>query len=208
MSPITTLFRPEHQLSHIGAVGTPLTGVQVAIMGPDGELLPPGEAGEIVYRGPSTMSGYLRDDEATDKAFAHDWFHSGDVGRFGDDGVLWFADRFKDVIETGGENVASIEVEKAVYADPRVAEAVVVGLPHERWSEAVTAVVVPKPGEQIDAAELIAAMKTRLDGFKVPKSVIFTDQLPKTSTGKIQKNVVRSEHAQHYQTEHYAGHGG
>ncbi len=206
MSPITTLFRPEHQLSHIGAVGSPLIGVQVAIMGPDGELLPPGEAGEIVYRGPSTMSGYLDNEEATDKAFSHGWFHSGDVGRFGDDGVLWFTDRYKDVIKTGGENVASIEVEKAVYAaDPRVAEAVVVGLPHERWSEAVTAVVVPKPGEQIDAAELIAAMKARLDGFKVPKSVIFTDQLPKTSTGKIQKNVVRSEHAGHYARPEHGG---
>ena len=204
MSPITTLFRPEHQLSHIGAVGTPLIGVQVAIMGTEGELLPPGETGEIVYRGPSTMSGYLHDDEATDQAFAHGWFHSGDVGRFGDDGVLWFTDRHKDVIKTGGENVASIEVEKAVYAaDPRVGEAVVVGLPHERWSEAVTAVVVPRPGETIDAAGLIAKLKDRLDGFKVPKSVIFTDQLPKTSTGKIQKNVLRSEHAQHYQAEHY-----
>jgi long-chain acyl-CoA synthetase len=200
MSPITTLFRPEHQLSHLGAVGTPLIGVQVAIMGPDGELLPPGEAGEIVYRGPSTMSGYLDNEEATDQAFAHGWFHSGDVGRFGDDGVLWFTDRYKDVIKTGGENVASIEVEKAVYAaDPRVAEAVVVGLPHERWSEAVTAVVVPRPGEQIDAAELIAAMKTQLDGFKVPKSVIVVDQLPKTSTGKIRKNVLRAEHARHYE---------
>jgi long-chain acyl-CoA synthetase len=205
MSPITTLFRPEHQLSHIGAVGTPLNGVQVAIMSPDGELLPPGEAGEIVYRGPSTMSGYLDDEEATAAAFAHGWFHSGDVGQFGDDGVLWFTDRYKDVIKTGGENVASIEVEKAVYAaEPRVAEVVVVGLPHDRWSEAVTAVVVPKPGESIDADELIAAVKTRLDGYKVPKSVIVTDQLPKTSTGKIQKNLVRSAHARHYQAEHYA----
>jgi acyl-CoA synthetase (AMP-forming)/AMP-acid ligase II len=199
MSPITTLFRPEHQLSHIGAVGTPLIGVQVAIMGPDGALLPPGETGEIVYRGPSTMSGYLHDEEATDKAFAHGWFHSGDVGRFGDDGVLWFTDRYKDVIKTGGENVASIEVEKAIYAaDPRVAETVVVGLPHQHWSEAITAVVVPKPGETIDAGELITTLKGRLDGYKVPKAVIFADQLPKTSTGKIQKNVLRSEHADHY----------
>jgi len=139
MSPITTLFRPEHQLSHIGAVGTPLTGVQVAIMGPDGELLPDGEQGEIVYRGPSIMTEYLDNSGATASVFAHGWFHSGDVGRFGADGVLWFADRYKDVIKTGGENVASIEVEKAVYAaDPRVAEAVVIGLPHERWSEAIT----------------------------------------------------------------------
>jgi acyl-CoA synthetase (AMP-forming)/AMP-acid ligase II len=200
MSPCTTLFRPEHQLSHIGAVGTPLIGVQVAIMGPDGKLLPPGQAGEIVYRGPSTMSGYLHDEEATDKAFAHGWFHSGDVGYFGDDGVLWFTDRHKDVIKTGGENVASIEVEKAIYAaDARVSEAVVVGLPHQRWSEAITAFIVPKPGETIDGAELIAALKARLDGFKVPKAVIFVDQLPKTSTGKIQKNVVRSDHAKHYE---------
>jgi acyl-CoA synthetase (AMP-forming)/AMP-acid ligase II len=202
MSPITTLFRPEHQLSHIGAVGTPLIGVQVAIMGPEGDLLPAGETGEIVYRGPSTMSGYLDNPDATDAAFAHGWFHSGDVGHFGDDGVLWFTDRYKDVIKTGGENVASIEVEKAVYAaDPRIAEVVVVGLPHRRWTEAVTAFVVPKPGETIDAGQLIAALKTRLDSFKMPKSVVFVDQLPKTSTGKIQKNVVRSEYASHYQDE-------
>ena len=200
MSPCTTLFRPEHQLSHTGAVGTPLVGVQVAIMGPDGALLPPGEAGEIVYRGPSTMSGYLHNEEATDRAFAHGWFHSGDVGYFGDDGVLWFTDRHKDVIKTGGENVASIEVEKAIYAaDPGVAETVVVGLPHERWSEAITAFVVPKPGQMIDPGELITALKQRLDGFKVPKAVILVGELPKTSTGKIQKNVVRSEHSKYYE---------
>ncbi|GAA4683642.1 acyl-CoA synthetase [Pseudonocardia yuanmonensis] len=199
MSPITTLFRPEHQLTHVGAVGTPLTGVQVAIMDPEGNLLPRGEQGEIVYRGPSTMQEYLRNPEATAEAFRHGWFHSGDVGRFGEDGVLWFADRSKDVIKTGGENVASIEVERAVYdAEPKIAEVVVVGLPHERWSEAITAVVVPKPGETVDPAALTAALKERLDGYKVPKSVIVVDELPRTSTGKIQKNVVRETHADHY----------
>jgi acyl-CoA synthetase (AMP-forming)/AMP-acid ligase II len=199
MSPITTLFRPEHQLTHIGAVGTPLTGVQVAIMGPSGELLPQGETGEIVYRGPSTMNEYLRNPEATAEAFAHGWFHSGDVGHFDADGVLWFSDRYKDVIKTGGENVASIEVEKAVYAaSAAVAEAVVVGLPHERWTEAITAVVVPKPGETIDPEELRVAIKAHLDGYKVPKAVIVVDELPKTSTGKIQKNKVREAHAGHY----------
>ena len=206
MSPVTTLCRPEHQLSHIGAVGTPITGVQVAIMGPGGALLPHGEQGEIVYRGPSTMSEYLHNENATDTAFAHGWFHSGDVGRFGGDGVLWFADRYKDVIKTGGENVASIEVEKAVYAaDPRVAEAVVIGLPHERWSEAITAVVVPKPGETIEAAELIGALRDHLDGYKVPKAVIVVDALPKTSTGKIQKNVLRDQHASHYDARRRPG---
>jgi acyl-CoA synthetase (AMP-forming)/AMP-acid ligase II len=199
MSPITTLFRPEHQLSHIGAVGTPLTGVQVGIMDPEGNLLPRGEQGEIVYRAPSAMQEYLHNPEATAEAFRHGWFHSGDVGRFGPDGVLWFADRSKDVIKTGGENVASIEVERAVYdTEPNVAEVVVVGLPHERWTEAITAVVVPKPGELIDADDLRLRLKDRLDGYKVPKAVIVTDELPRTSTGKIQKNVVRERHAGHY----------
>jgi acyl-CoA synthetase (AMP-forming)/AMP-acid ligase II len=113
--------------------------------------------------------------------------------------VLWFADRYKDVIKTGGENVASIEVEKAVYAaEPAVSEVVVVGLPHERWTEAITAVVVPRPGASIDAAALLQALRGRLDGYKVPKSVIVVDELPKTSTGKIQKNVIRDQHASHY----------
>jgi acyl-CoA synthetase (AMP-forming)/AMP-acid ligase II len=168
-------------------------------MGPDGELLPTGEQGEIVYRGPSALTGYLDNDDATTTAFSRGWFHSGDVGRFGADGVLWFADRYKDVIKTGGENVASIEVEKAVYAaEPRVAEAVVIGLRHERWTEAITAVVVLRPGETIDEAGLIAALKQRLDGYKVPKAVIVADALPKTSTGKIQKNLLRDQHAAHY----------
>jgi acyl-CoA synthetase (AMP-forming)/AMP-acid ligase II len=145
------------------------------------------------------MQGYLDNEKDTATAFAHGWFHSGDVGRLGDDGVLWFADRYKDVIKTGGENVASIEVEKAVYAaEPGVAEAVVVGLPHERWTEAITAVVVPRPGSVIDAGALIARVREQLAGFKTPKDVIVVDELPKTSTGKIQKNLVRQQHADHY----------
>ncbi|HZD67034.1 MAG TPA: AMP-binding protein [Acidimicrobiales bacterium] len=200
MNPCTTLFRPEHQLTHIGAVGTPITGVQVGIMSLEGEMLPAGTQGEIVYRGPSTMSGYLDDPTATDTAFAHGWFHSGDAGYVDDDGVLWFADRYKDVIKTGGENVASIEVEKAVYAaEPRVAEVVVVGLPHAHWSEAITAVVVPTPGEAVDPDALLAELRGRLDGYKVPKSVIIAAELPKTSTGKIQKNIVRNTYATHYE---------
>jgi long-chain acyl-CoA synthetase len=199
MSPISTLFRPEHQLSHIGAVGTSLTGVQVGIMAEDGTLLPPGQTGEIVYRAPSVMTEYLRDPEATDRAFAHGWFHSGDVGRLGDDGMLWFSDRSKDVIKTGGENVASIEVEKAVYAaDPNVAEVVVVGLPHERWSEAITAVVVPKEGTEIDADALRATLRDTLDGYKIPKDVIVVPEFPRTSTGKVQKNVLRERFVDHY----------
>jgi acyl-CoA synthetase (AMP-forming)/AMP-acid ligase II len=199
MSPVTTLFRPEHQLSHPGAVGTQVVNVQIGIMDPTGALLPRGEQGEIVYRGPQALNEYLKNPEATAEAFAHGWFHSGDVGRLDPDGMLWFSDRNKDVIKTGGENVASIEVEKAVYAaEPDVAEAVVVGLPHQRWSEAITAVVVAKPGRSIDAEQLTAKLRAQLDPFKIPKSVIVVDELPKTSTGKIQKNVVREHFADHY----------
>ncbi len=199
MSPTATLFRPEHQLSHSGAVGTPVVNVQMAIMGPDGDLLPDGQEGEIVYRGPHAMTGYLHDGDATARVFADGWFHSGDIGRVDDDGILWFADRSKDVIKTGGENVASIEVEKAVYAaDPQVAEAVVIGLPHERWSEAITAVVVPAAGGAVDPDALTAALGTTLDRYKIPKSVIVVDELPRTSTGKIQKNVLRERFAAHY----------
>ncbi|RLV50927.1 long-chain-fatty-acid--CoA ligase [Nocardioides mangrovicus] len=199
MSPTTTLFRPEHQLSHNGAAGTPVVNVEVAIMDDEGRLLPQGEQGHIVYRGPQTMTAYLKNPEATAEAFAHGWFHSGDVGVFDADGLLWFKDRSKDVIKTGGENVASIEVEKAVYAaSPDVAEVVVVGLPHEHWTEAITAFVVPVAGASIDEAALIAEVKGIIDPYKAPKAVVLVDALPKTSTGKIQKNVVRDEHALHY----------
>ena len=199
MSPTATLFRPEHQLSHAGAVGTPVANVQVAIMDGGGRLVPQGESGEIVYRGPHTMTEYLHNPAATEAAFAHGWFHSGDVGHFDADGILWFSDRRKDVIKTGGENVASIEVEKAVYtADPDVAEVVVVGLPHDRWGEAITAVVVPRPGARIDERELIDSVKGVIDPYRAPKAVLVVDDLPKTSTGKIQKNAVRDKFAGHY----------
>ncbi|MGH3494869.1 MAG: AMP-binding enzyme, partial [Sciscionella sp.] len=107
---------------------------------------------------------------------------------------------YKDVIKSGGENVASIEVEKAIYAaDPRVAEVVVVGLPHPRWSEAITALVTIKAGERVDESELIEKLKANLSGFKTPKAVIVVDELPRTSTGKVQKNVVREKYADFYQ---------
>ncbi|MBF6290098.1 AMP-binding protein [Nocardia cyriacigeorgica] len=199
MNPITTVFPPEHQLSHAGSVGLPVPNVQVGIMDDDGNLLPQGETGEIVYRGPHAMEGYLRNPEATAAAFAHGWFHSGDVGRFDADGLLWFADRKKDVIKTGGENVASIEIEKALYeAEPRIQEVVAVGLPHQRWSEAITAVVTRKPGSDLSEEDVLAAARSRLSGFKVPKAVVFVDEMPRTATGKIQKNVLREQYRDHF----------
>jgi acyl-CoA synthetase (AMP-forming)/AMP-acid ligase II len=199
MSPVATIFRPEHQLSHIGAVGTPSVNVQVAIMGDDGALLPRNTTGEIVYRSPHATERYLDDPAATAHAFRFGWFHSGDTGHLGDDGMLWFEDRHKDVIKTGGENVASIEVEKLVYeVAPEVAQAVVIGLPHAHWIEAITVIAVAKPGSAIDPDAVIARLKQQLAPFKVPKSVIVIDALPMTSTGKIQKHVLRQRFAEHY----------
>ena len=199
MSPVSTIFRPEHQLSHIGAVGTAGINVEVAIMAEDGTLLPRGARGEIVYRGPHTVERYLEDEEATNRAFAHGWFHSGDTGTMGEDGMLWFEDRFKDVIKSGGENVASIEVEKMVYElAPEVGQAVVIGLPHDHWIEAITVIAVAAPDQSIDPEALLAKMKAKLSSFKAPKAVIVRESMPMTSTGKIQKHLLRKEHAEHY----------
>jgi acyl-CoA synthetase (AMP-forming)/AMP-acid ligase II len=196
LSPLTTVFRPEHQLLHPGSVGTQIPNVQTAIMDEEGRLLPTGETGEIVYRSPQTMTEYLNDPQATAEAFAHGWFHSGDIGRFDEHGVLWFEDRKKDVIKSGGENVASLEVERALYdAEPRIAECVVVGLPHPTWGEAITAIVTPRPGESLSEEEVIAAARTRLAPFKVPKAVVFVDEMPHTPTGKVQKNVLRERYS-------------
>jgi acyl-CoA synthetase (AMP-forming)/AMP-acid ligase II len=199
MVPMTTIFQPEHQMSHHGAVGEQIVNIQLEIMDEDGNLLPRGESGEIVYRGPQALEGYLDNDEATAEAIAGGWFHSGDLGHFDETGMLWFEDRAKDVIKSGGENVASLEVERALYeCDPRVKEAAVIGLPHERWIEAVTALVIPHPGSGLTAAELEIAMRDRLAPFKRPKSVVLVDDFPRTATGKIQKNLLRTDFRDHY----------
>ncbi len=199
MGPVSTFFRPEHQLSHEGAVGTQTVNVRVGIMDAQGRLLPPGETGEIVYRSPQVLTAYLDNPEATAEVFAHGWFHSGDAGHFDEDGMLWFDDRFKDVIKSGGENVSSIEVEKALLeADPRIAECAVIGLPHARWTEAITAFIVPAPGTQVDVESLSESLRQRLSSFKCPKDIVVQEALPKTATGKVQKAQLRKLHVGHY----------
>lgn len=164
-----------------------------------GGLLPQGEAGEIVYRSPQALSEYLRNDTATAEVFRHGWFHSGDVGYFDADGILWFKDRFKDVIKSDGEKVASIEVEKALYeCEPDIAETVVIGLPHAKWTEAITAILLPRPGKRIDESALAKRLRDRLIPFKCPKAFIVVDAMPKTATGKIQKSILRATYADHF----------
>ncbi|WP_419879185.1 long-chain-fatty-acid--CoA ligase [Brevibacillus centrosporus] len=200
MAPVATVFRPEHQLTKSGAVGTPAANVEVGIMNEYGDLLPTGQVGEIVYRSPQTMEGYLNDPQNTEQAFANGWFHSGDEGYFDEDNILWFADRKKDMIKTGGVNVASIEVEKVIFQHPRVLNVAVVGLPHVHWTEALTAFVISKDDEAVPEEEIIQLCRTQLGGFKVPKKVVTVKAFPMTTTGKIQKHLLKKEFAELYVT--------
>ena len=186
--PATVFQWPEHRVTKSGSWGPPTPTCEVAILSEDGNLVGAGRKGEIVYRGPHVMHGYWNNAEANQAAFAHGWLHTGDVGHLDDDGVLWFTDRAKDVVKTGGENVSSVEVEAALLAHPDVMECAVIGLPDERWGEAVTALVVPR--ERNEKA-LIAHCKSMLAPFKVPKRVIFVPELPRTATGKVQKEALR-----------------
>jgi len=154
-----------------------------------------GAPGEAVYRSPIMTAGYYRNPEATAEAFRGGWFHSGDCVQVDEQGLRIMVDRYKDIVKTGGENVSSQRVEAVLHSHPAVARAAVVGLPHERWGEAVTAVVVPAEGASVTEAELVAYCRERLAGFETPKAVVFTDQLPETVGGKVLKYKLRAEHA-------------
>ncbi|HND14447.1 MAG TPA: AMP-binding protein, partial [Pseudomonadales bacterium] len=152
----------------------------------------PGEVGEIVHRSPQLCSGYFRDEERTAAAFAGGWFHSGDLATIDDEGFITVVDRKKDMINTGGENVASREVEEAIYRHPGVAEVAVIGLPHPYWIEGVTAVIVAKADQVLTESEVIAHCRAHLAPFKVPKAVVFVDALPKNPSGKLLKRELRT----------------
>ena len=147
--------------------------------------------GEVVMRGNNVMKGYYEDPEATRNAFRGGWFHSGDLAVWHADGYIELRDRSKDIIISGGENISTIEVEQAIVSHPAVLECAVVAVPHEKWGERPKAFVVRKPEAAVEEAELVAHVKTRLARFKAPDSVVFVEALPKTSTGKIQKFVLR-----------------
>jgi acyl-CoA synthetase (AMP-forming)/AMP-acid ligase II len=200
MSPCVTCFKPEDHLRKIKSLGISTVHCEIAVMDNDGNFLPPGETGEFVYRSPSMMNGYYKKDEDNKKAFEYGWFHSGDLGYLDEDGFVYFVDRKKDMIKSGGENLASIEVEKLIYMNPKVQEVQVVGLPHERWIEAVTAFIIPKPGEKITEEEMIAFCKEKMAGFKVPKRVIFDTELPRNPSGKVLKYKLKEKHKDLYKT--------
>jgi fatty-acyl-CoA synthase len=195
MSAVALILAPEDQLRKPGSAGRPAINVETILIDDDGRPVPQGAEGEIVHRSPHATAGYWNDPGKTAEAFRDGWFHSGDLGVMDEDGYISVVDRKKDMIKTGGESVASREVEEVLYQHPGVAEAAVFGIPHPRWIEAVTAAVVPRAGAELDPAELVVFTREHLAAYKVPKYVAIADALPKNASGKILKRDLRTEYA-------------
>lgn len=191
MSPLATILCPQEQLSRAGSAGRPSLNVETRVVDEDDIDVACGEVGEIVHRSPHATLGYYNDEEKTATAFRSGWFHSGDLGVIDEDGYLTVVDRKKDMIKTGGENVASREVEEALYLLDGVAEVAVFGVPHPHWIEAVTAAVVLKQGARLTSEEVDKHARQVLGGYKRPKYVVFVESLPKNPSGKILKKELR-----------------
>jgi acyl-CoA synthetase (AMP-forming)/AMP-acid ligase II len=179
-------------ITKLGSVGRPCLHLELDIWDEHGNPVPAGERGEIVLRGPKVFPGYWRDPAATAKAFAGGWFHTGDIGVRDDDGYLWIVDRLKDMIVSGGENIAGSEVERVLYEHEAVSEAAVVGRPDDRWGEVPVGFVALRPGATATADELVAHCRERLAKYKVPKAVTFVDALPRNPSGKVLKRDLRA----------------
>jgi fatty-acyl-CoA synthase len=195
MSPVATVLRPEDQVRKAGSAGRAALSVETLVVDEDGNPAPAGEVGEIVHRSPQAMLGYWNDPAKTAETFRGGWLHTGDLGILDADGYLYVVDRMKDMIKSGGENVASREVEEVIHAHPAVAEAAVFAIPHARWIEAVAAVVVPRAGAVVAPEAITAFCRERLAGFKTPRYVVVADGLPKNPSGKILKRELRTIHA-------------
>ncbi len=179
-------------MTKLGSVGRPCLYLELDIWDEQGKSLPAGERGEVVLRGPKVFKGYWRDPDATAAAFAGGWFHTGDIGVRDDDGYLYIVDRLKDMILSGGENIAGSEVERVLYEHDAVLEAAVVGRPDDRWGEVPVAfVVVAGRTRSPTSDELIEHCRGQLARFKVPKDIIFVDALPRNPSGKVLKRELR-----------------
>ncbi len=195
MSPVATILKPEDQLRKLGSAGRAAINVETRVVDDDDNSVPCGSIGEIVHRSPHATLGYWKNPEKTAESFRNGWFHSGDLGIIDEEGYLSVVDRKKDMIKTGGENVASREVEEVIFAHPAVTEVAVFGVPHPKWIEAVMAVVVARPGQTIDPEELSAFCRERLAKYKAPKLFEIVDQLPKNASGKVLKRELRDRFA-------------
>jgi len=187
-----TFLDRESIVTKPGSVGKPCLHLELDLWDEAGSSVPAGERGEIVLRGPKVFKGYWKDPEATAKAFEGGWFHTGDIGVRDEDGYLFIVDRLKDMILSGGENIAGSEVERVLYQHDAVLEVAVVGRPDERWGEVPVAHVVLKEGTTATADELVEHCRGQLAKFKVPKDVLFLDALPRNPSGKILKRELRT----------------
>lgn len=178
-------------LGRLRACGQAYPGIEIRVVDEQGQDVATGEVGEVVIRSGVVMKGYWGRPEATAEAIREGWFHTGDAGYLDADGFLFIHDRVKDMIVSGGENVYPAEVENAVFGHPAVADVAVIGVPDEKWGEAVKAIVVLKPGVAADAADIIAFARTRIAGYKVPKSVDFVAALPRNPSGKVLRRELR-----------------
>ena len=180
-------------------IGPPHTMVEMKVVDENVNEVPPGTVGEMVARSPSVMLGYYKEPKKTREIFKGGWLHTGDLAIMDEEHYFYFVDRKKDVVKSGGENVSTVEVESLIFDHPKVADATIVGLPHPRWIEAVTAFVVPKPGESITEEEIIQFCKQNLAGYKVPKKVVVLDEIPKNPSGKVLKKDIRNQFKDLYQ---------
>ncbi|ASN07444.1 acyl-CoA synthetase [Virgibacillus necropolis] len=194
VAPLATALQPEDQLRKLGSAGKASLNVQTKIVDDEDNEVPRNEIGEIVHRTPHTMKGYLHDPEKTAEAFRGGWFHSGDLGIMDDEGYITIVDRKKDMINTGGVNVSSREVEETIYQLDGVSEVAVVSIPDAYWIEAVTAIIVPKKDASITKDDVLNFCKSKLSTFKVPKYVDFAKTLPKNPSGKVLKRALRDEY--------------
>ena len=179
---------PEFAVAKAGSIGRPNTYVAARVVDDEGQPLPPGEAGELVLKGPAMFSGYYQDAGATAAVIDADgWFHTGDVARTDEDGFYYIVDRKKDMFISGGENVYPVEIERALYEHPAVHQCAVIGIPDEKWGQVGRAFVVLRPGQAATADELLGHLRARLARYKVPKSVVIQGSLPTSPAGKILK---------------------
>jgi fatty-acyl-CoA synthase len=202
MGPAITYLSEDEQLSKAGSAGKPCLNHEVRVVrtnenGPSepDDILPPFEVGEIIVQGPCMMPGYHNRPDATEKALYKGWYHSGDLGYMDSDGYLYISDRVDDMIISGGENVYPREVEDVLYEHPGVLDAAVLGEPHEKWGEQVTAVIVKKdPSLSEDDLEAFCRSSDKLADYKRPRRFIFMEALPRNASGKIQKFLLRQQY--------------
>ncbi|HTW36094.1 MAG TPA: fatty acid--CoA ligase [Rhizomicrobium sp.] len=190
----TTLLPEDHDPARgkLRSCGRPSPGHEVRVVDQEGRTLAPREVGEIQIRARTVMKGYWNKPDASAKALEGGWFRTGDAGYFDQDGYLYIHDRVKDMIVSGGENIYPAEVENAIFGHPAVADVAVIGVPDEKWGEAVKAIIVRKPGVAAEASDIIAYARDRIAGYKLPKTVDFVDTLPRNPTGKILRRELRA----------------